>query len=153
MKIINILLIFFTLTICGQNNVKRAFKFEGEVRGVFEVIHIDSSNSVHLVTLKLKYLLDSEKIKNIDVPSSYEVVIYSEKKKIRKVKNNPKIKKVELGSEYYFDLKHMFFYKTLFPGPNEIPYALIIDSKLIWNESSPFGIYTTYQLTDLYYVK
>lgn len=147
--------IFFLSIVCqsfAQQKENRPLKFEGEIKGVFEVVKIDSSNSINLTTLKLKYLLNVGKDKNIEIPTSYEAVVYTEKVKVNWKKNDTKYKKLQVGSEYYFDLKHIFFYRSLHPAPNEIPYALDVDGKRIWEESRDYGVYTATELKGIYYI-
>lgn len=152
MKLICILFLSIVCQSHAQQKVNHPLKFEGEIKGVFEVVSIDSSQSINLTTLKLKYLLDVEKNKNIEIPTSYEAVVYTKKAKMNGRKNDSKYKKLQVGSEYYFELKHMFFYKSLNPAPNEIPYALDVDGKRIWEESSNYGVYTTTELKGIYYI-
>lgn len=135
----------------GQEQPKRPLKFEGEIDGIFEVVQIDTTKSVNLIRLKLKKFSDAEYLRGIDIPKNYEAVIYAEKVELLKREKDSSIVKLQVGSEYYFELKHMFFYNTLFPAPNEIPYALAIDGTVIWAEKEEFGIYNTSQLNGLFY--
>jgi hypothetical protein len=149
MKAIKLFLILAFLNSYSQNDKKHILKYEGKIDGVFEVIQIDTLKSVNLIKLRLKYILNRQQLNNVDIPNSYEAFIYSEKVKLKK---SNKLEKLKIGSEYFFELKHMFFYKSLYPAPNDIPFALDLEGKRIWEENNDFGIYNTSEIKGISYV-
>lgn len=146
MKHLKILLLFLCTCTFAQNN---PVKFEGQIKGIFEVLEIDTSQSVNLIKLKLKYLVNND----VDVPSNYVAFIYSEKLSKKQYKKNSSFEKVKVGKEYYFNLKHLIFYRSLNPPPNTIPRVFELDGKTIWKESDDYGIYTTSYLEGVSYVE
>jgi hypothetical protein len=145
------ILICFVANAQQNNSSKKGLKYEGEIKGVFEIIKIDSTKKYNLITLKLKYLLNKDFINNTETPKEYIALLYSERKKNVKIGKLKNYDDLIIGREYYFDLKHLYFYKSMYPASNEIPYAFDIDGKRIWSENDSFGIYTSDYVFNLRY--
>ncbi|MFK5982555.1 MAG: hypothetical protein QM499_06550 [Flavobacteriaceae bacterium] len=159
MKVLSLILLFISISGYTQPTYENPLKFEGQLRGVFEVLAIDSTKSVNLITLKLNYL--TNKSPKLIIPPNYIALVFSDKPSKEKNRKNQKIGKSQwrstsenllVGKEYYFDLKHYYYYRSINPPPNNIPYAFDLDGERIWEESDTFGIYQTSYLEGVFYV-
>ncbi|MCL9805441.1 hypothetical protein NAT51_07905 [Flavobacterium amniphilum] len=151
MKAIHIFFLLMCFSLFSQTKNTKALKFQGHLKGVFEIIEIDSSQSENKIRLKLIHLLNPKDFAEFDDSKSYYALVISKKEKTNSKKKIQGLQKLIIGREYYFDLHHIFFYKSLYPGPNTIPYAFNLDDKRIWEEADDYGLYTSENLFGLFY--
>src|SRR5690606_1580607 len=117
MKLITYFLILFCAVTNAQNDKIYPLKFEGHLKGVFEIIEIDTSNSVNFIKFKLKYLINSNDYKNTKIPDEFIALVYTEKVSKKNTKLKKLSNKLSIGKEYFLDLKHPFYFNTLNPPP------------------------------------
>lgn len=151
MKVIKLFFLIISFSLQSQNNKVNPLKFQGEIKGIFEIIEIDSTGSENKIKLKLLHLLNSKDFPTFNNTSPFFAIVISKKKNIRQKNKLKELNKLIIGREYYFDLLHVFFYKSLYSGPNTIPYAYNLDGKRIWEEANDYGLYTSNNLIGLFY--
>lgn len=150
MRSIKLFLVLLCIGGYAQNPQKQPLKFKGQIKGVFEIIAVDSIYDGFLFRANLKYLLDDftdhEKL-FYEIPKEYQVLIFSVNPTKRQIRQNISYSSLKIGNEYFFDLKHYFYYMNLNPPPNVAPYQFRDkDDKIIWKEEDDLGIYTTHYL-------
>lgn len=149
MRFFKILFLYTSFISIAQKNYP--LKWKAELSGVFEVVKIDSTKIEYQINLKMKYLSNKQDFKNNLVPEEYFALLISQKPTSKKISNKKIYKKLQVGKEYYFNLKHYYFCKSMHPAPSSIPYAYGEWPDYIWREESDFGIYETEQLIGVFY--
>ncbi|RZK01122.1 MAG: hypothetical protein EOO46_20705 [Flavobacterium sp.] len=145
------IVIFCTVNLYSQKNYP--IKWESSITGIFEVTKIDTLDKEYHIWIKLKYLLNADKYKDNIIPENYYALILSFKNKKEKALKKHSNEKLKIGAEYYFDLEHYYFFHSMHPAPNTMPYAYGDWPDYLWKEESDFGLYESKQVNDLFYIK